>query len=137
MFEFMDSTLSKVKGHQVKGDVVDDDVFKVRTKEWSKQKMLLHFFTHITYIALTTLLGAMFPFFRDIFEVDATFIVFPFNFGLVHHLYLKETTYRNQNPMTKSPPPHFNISTHQISKSSTKFWYEGCPKVVVKWCIRV
>jgi hypothetical protein len=53
MFEFLDSTLSKVKRRQVRGNVVDDDVLKARTKEWSKQKMLLHFFTRITYLAIT------------------------------------------------------------------------------------
>jgi hypothetical protein len=89
MFEFLDSTLSKVKRRQVKGNVVDDDVLKAGIKEWSKQKMLLHFFTHITYIAITTLLGAMFPLFGNILEFDATLIVFPFNFGLVHQIYLK------------------------------------------------
>jgi len=33
MFEFLDSTLSKVKRHQVKENVVDDDVLKAGTKE--------------------------------------------------------------------------------------------------------
>ncbi len=89
IFEFLDSTLSKVKRCQVRGNVVDDDVLKAGTKEWSKQKMLLHFFTRITYIAITTLLGAMFPFLKDILELGVALIVFPFNFGLVHHMYLK------------------------------------------------
>ncbi len=64
-------------------------MYSIGTKECLKQKMLLHFFICITYIAVTTLLGTMFPFFGDILELDATLIVFPFNFGLVYHIYLK------------------------------------------------
>jgi hypothetical protein len=89
MFEFLDSKLSKVKRGHAEGDVVDDHILRARTGEWSKHKMLLRFLTRTTYIAITTLLGAMLPFFGDILELGAALIVFPLNFGLVHHMYLK------------------------------------------------
>ncbi|CAM6012329.1 unnamed protein product [Sphagnum balticum] len=75
--------------HAAKGNVADDHVLKAGTGEWSKHRMMLRFITRMTYIAITTLLGAMFPFFGDILELSAAFIVFPLNFGLVHHMYLK------------------------------------------------
>jgi hypothetical protein len=62
MFESMYSTLSKVKKRQVKGNVVDDDVFKVGTKEWSKQKMLFDFFTRIHTLSSLLCLELCFDF---------------------------------------------------------------------------
>jgi hypothetical protein len=79
--------------------------------------MLLHFFTHITYIVITTLLGAMFPFFGDILELGAALIVFPFNFGLVHHMYLKVGYLSESKPhdkITSSPFQHFNPPNFKI-----------------------
>jgi hypothetical protein len=63
MFEFLDLTLSKVRRRQARGNAANDDVLKAAgTGEWLKRKMLLRFLTRITYIAITTLLGAMLPF---------------------------------------------------------------------------
>ncbi|CAM6012330.1 unnamed protein product [Sphagnum balticum] len=89
MFEFFDSMLSKAKRRHAEGDVADDHILRARTGEWSKHKMLLRFLTRTTFVSITTLLGAMFPFFGDILELGAALIVFPLNYGLVHHMYLK------------------------------------------------
>lgn len=89
MFEFFDSMLSKLKRRHAEGDVADDHTLRARTGEWSKHKMLLRFVTRTTFISITTLVGAMFPFFGDILELGAALIVFPLNYGLVHHMYLK------------------------------------------------
>ncbi|CAK9867975.1 unnamed protein product [Sphagnum jensenii] len=88
MFEYFDSLVSKIKRRHAEGDVADDHTLRARTGEWSKHKMLLRFVTRTTFIGITTLLGAMFPFFGDILELGAALIVFPLNYGLVHHMYL-------------------------------------------------
>jgi hypothetical protein len=70
MFVFLDSTLSKVRRRQARGNAANDDVLEAAgTVEWSKRKMLLRFLTRITYISITTLLGAMLPFFGDFLEL--------------------------------------------------------------------
>ncbi len=56
---------------------------------WSARTVLVRFLTRITFISVTTLVGAMFPFFGDILELGGALIVFPLDFGLVHHMYLK------------------------------------------------
>jgi len=90
MFEFLDSTLSKVRRRQARGNAANDDVLEAAgTGEWLKRKMLLRFLTRIMYIAITTLLGAMLPFFGDFPELGGALIIFPLNFDLVHHMYMK------------------------------------------------
>jgi hypothetical protein len=88
MFEFFDSKLLKAKRSLKPSGNVENDVHQAGG-HWSARTVLVRFLTRITFISLTTLLGAMFPFFGDILELSGAVIVFPIDFGLVHHMYLK------------------------------------------------
>ncbi|CAK9863752.1 unnamed protein product [Sphagnum jensenii] len=88
MFEFFDSKLLKAKRSLKPSGNVENDVLQAGG-HWSARTVLVRFLTRITFISITTLLGAMFPFFGDILELSGAVIVFPIDFGLVHHMYLK------------------------------------------------
>jgi hypothetical protein len=127
MFEFLDLTLSKVRRRQARGKAANDDVLKAAgTGEWLKRKMLVRFLTRITYIAITTLLGALLPFFEDFLELGGALIIFPLNFGLVHNMYMKVVCTSYQTSTTTSPHssfnlPHFKITT-KILGSRLSIW---------------
>jgi hypothetical protein len=85
MFEFLDSKFLKARRSLKPSGNVQNDA----GGNWSARTMLVRFLTRIMFISITTLLGAMFPFFGDILELGGAVIVFPLDFGLVHHMYLK------------------------------------------------
>ncbi|CAK9203061.1 unnamed protein product [Sphagnum troendelagicum] len=88
MFEFFDSKFLKARRNLKPSGNVENDVLQAGG-HWSARTVLVRFLTRITFISITTLLGAMFPFFGDILELSGAVIVFPIDFGLVHHMYLK------------------------------------------------
>ncbi|CAM6012323.1 unnamed protein product [Sphagnum balticum] len=88
MFEFLDSKLLKARRSLKPSGNVQNDVFQAGGN-WSGRRMLVRFLTRIMFISITTLFGAMFPFFGDILELGGAAIVFPLDFALVHHMYLK------------------------------------------------
>ncbi len=88
MFEFLDSKFLKARRSLKPSGDVQNDVLQAGGN-WSARTMLVRFLTRIMFISITTLLGAMFPFFGDILELGGAVIVFPLDFGLVHHMYLK------------------------------------------------
>ncbi len=88
MFEFLDSKLLKARRSLKPSGNVQNDVLQAGGN-WSARRMLVRFLTRITFISITTLFGAMFPFFGDILELGGAMIVFPLDFALVHHMYLK------------------------------------------------
>jgi hypothetical protein len=131
MFEFLDLTLSKVRRRQARGKAANDDVLKAAgTGEWLKRKMLVRFLTRITYIAITTLLGALLPFFEDFLELGGALIIFPLNFGLVHNMYMKVRCTSYQTSTTTSPHSSFNLPHF-------KYHYQNFGIKVVNMCFRV
>ncbi len=88
MFEFFDSKFLKARRSLKPSGNVQNDVPQAGGN-WSARTMLVRFLTRITFISIATLFGAMFPFFGDILELGGALIVFPLDFGLVHHMYLK------------------------------------------------
>ncbi len=88
MFEFLDSKFLKAyRSLKPSGNVQNDVPHTGRN--WSARTMLVRFLTRIMFISITTLFGAMFPFFGDILELGGALIVFPLDFAVVHHMYMK------------------------------------------------
>jgi len=72
IFEFMDTYFVKKGSH-----------------EWSSHSMIVRLVTRTTYIALSTFLGALLPFFGDFVALTGALAAFSLEAGLVHHMYLK------------------------------------------------
>ncbi|CAK9209813.1 unnamed protein product [Sphagnum troendelagicum] len=88
MFEFLDSKFLKAYRSLKPSGNVQNDV-PPAGRNWSARTMLVRFLTRIMFISITTLFGAMFPFFGDILELGGALIVFPLDFAVVHHMYMK------------------------------------------------
>lgn len=85
IYEFMDTYFEKKGSH-----------------EWSTYSVMVRLVTRSTYIALSTSLGALLPFFGGFIALTGALAAFPLDSGLVHHMYLTV-------PLV-TPNPNFNAS---------------------------
>lgn len=63
------------------------------SREWSSHSVMVRLITRTTYIALSTLVGALLPFFGGFIALTGAVAAFPLECGLVHHMYLTVSTH--------------------------------------------
>ena len=70
-------------------EFMDTYFLKKGSHEWSFHIVLVRFITRTTYMAISTFLGALLPFFGDFVALTGTLAAFPLEAALVHHMYIK------------------------------------------------
>ncbi|KAG0607311.1 hypothetical protein M758_8G018700 [Ceratodon purpureus] len=70
-------------------EFMDTYFLKKGSHEWSFHSVLVRFITRTTYMAISTFLGALLPFFGDFVALTGALAAFPLEAALVHHMYIK------------------------------------------------